>query len=188
MKQLSPAISFGWLASLLTFPGVILHEWAHMVFCRLSGVRVYKICLFRLGSPAGYVEHEQPRSFFPSLLISIAPFLVNTAFSFGVFIAAICLPRGTGAFLLFWLGLSTALHAFPSREDAENLRLAAQRTWKHNPLALVSFPLVWLIRLAHLPGTLIGGLVYAVFLFLLAALLLHGPGLFLFPQTISDVV
>lgn len=188
MTQFSAAISFGWLVSLLTFPGVMLHEWAHMISCRLARVHVYRVRYFRLGSPAGYVEHEMPHSFWHALLISTAPFLVNTIVAFCIYLALIWLPYGTLTYILFWLGFSIALHSFPSREDGENLRLVARRTWKRNPLVLPAFPLVWLIRLAHLPGTFISGLVYAVCLFLLAALVLRGPMFFLFPQTLTDIV
>jgi len=39
----------------LTFPGVIVHEMAHQLFCRLFRVAVLDVCYFRFGNPAGYV-------------------------------------------------------------------------------------------------------------------------------------
>jgi len=48
----------GKVVSLLTFPGVIVHELAHKIFCEMAGVQVYEVCYFRFGNPAGYVKHE----------------------------------------------------------------------------------------------------------------------------------
>ena len=52
----------GFLISLVTFPGVIVHELAHVVFCRLTKTPILSVCYFRLGNPAGYVIHERPSS------------------------------------------------------------------------------------------------------------------------------
>jgi len=52
---------FRWLIALVTFPGIILHEWAHKFFCDRTGVPVYKTCYFRLGNPAGYVYPRSDR-------------------------------------------------------------------------------------------------------------------------------
>ena len=43
------------LISLVTFPGVIVHEAAHLPFCRLRRMPVVEVCFFRVGNPAGYV-------------------------------------------------------------------------------------------------------------------------------------
>src|SRR3954468_19593709 len=66
------------LVVLLTFPGVIVHEMAHQFFCRITGTPVLNVCYFQIANPAGYVMHERARSPGKSLLISIAPFFVNT--------------------------------------------------------------------------------------------------------------
>lgn len=50
----------GFLISILTFPGVIVHEIAHQLFCRICGVAVLDVCYFKAGNPAGYVVHEIP--------------------------------------------------------------------------------------------------------------------------------
>jgi len=64
----------GALISVLTFPGVIVHEIGHLVFCRFYRVAVLKVCYFRFGNPAGYVIHEKPRSATQSMMIGIGPF------------------------------------------------------------------------------------------------------------------
>jgi hypothetical protein len=68
----------GEFIALLTFPGVIIHEMAHMLFCRLSKVAVLDVCYFRFGNPAGYVMHEEPPNFGSAFLISVGPFIVNS--------------------------------------------------------------------------------------------------------------
>lgn len=51
----------GELISALTFPGVILHEWAHKLFCKRLGVKVLEVKYFQIGKKvAGYVVHEPP--------------------------------------------------------------------------------------------------------------------------------
>jgi len=91
---------------------------------------VLDVCYFRVGNPSGYVVHETPSSSLKHLLISIAPFFVNTIV--GALIAA---PASLAALkfndpdpldlVLIWLGVSIAMHAFPSTGDARSL-------WAHS--------------------------------------------------------
>ena len=68
----------GCLISLLTFPGVIVHEAAHQLMCELCGVAVLDVCYFRPGNPAGYVLHEPTRTPGQQVIIGVGPFFVNT--------------------------------------------------------------------------------------------------------------
>src|SRR5260370_7616563 len=105
----------GPLIALATFPGVIVHELAHQMFCRWFRVPVLKVCYFRVGNPAGFIIHEPPTKTYQSLFISIGPFLINTItgalFSFPaalpVFKFASCLP------LTYFLLLLPSPIAFP---------------------------------------------------------------------------
>jgi len=136
----------GSLITLVTFPGVVVHEIAHQFFCRLTGTAVLDVCYFRMGNPAGYVVHERPRTRAKALLVSIAPFIVNTLL--GAMIAA---PAAISAFtfedgdfldgLLIWLGVSIAMHAFPSRQDAQSLWSAfkEERWWIKALIAPIVF-------------------------------------------------
>lgn len=145
----------GWLIAALTFPGVIVHESAHFLFCRIRKVAVFDVCFFQLKNPCGYVIHEQPNDFLSSFLIAIGPFLVNTVLCF-----LICFPAAVpwrvfdqleplNGFLL-WLGVSIGMHAFPSFQDAKvlwaNAKVAAGRG---NVLAILSMPVVGLIFVAN---------------------------------------
>ncbi len=146
----------GWLVSVLSFPGVIVHEAAHMLFCRLRHVAILDVCFFRVGNPAGYVIHEPVEDFTTSFVVSVGPFFLNSllciVFCFPAFVPVRVFDRGDPlCFFLLWLGISIGMHAFPSNQDAANLWHQARRAiGSLNPLALLSFPLVILIYLANL--------------------------------------
>lgn len=141
----------GFLIAALTFPGVIVHEAAHMFFCRWRKVPVFDFCFFRLGNPAGYVVHGPADSFLSTFLISMGPFFINTLLCF-----LICFPAYLPvhefhlshplSYFLLWLGVSIGMHAIPSTTDAANIWEAAKvAVKKFDPLAIISFPLVVLI-------------------------------------------
>ena len=48
----------GLIISILTFPGVIVHELAHQICCKICGVAVYQVKYFQFQNPCGYVIHE----------------------------------------------------------------------------------------------------------------------------------
>ena len=109
----------------LTFPGVVVHELSHLLFCRLFKVPVHEVCYFRMGNPAGYVIHGKPDKWTHQVLISVGPFIINTLL--GAFLA---FPSALRTFefaesgtpidaILMWLGVSIAMHAIPSRGDAK---------------------------------------------------------------------
>ncbi len=146
----------GEFVALATFPGVIVHEAAHMLFCKLRGTAVLDVCFFRFGNPAGYVVHEETEDFNTTFLISVGPFIVNS-----LLCMLICFPAYLPMkvfdvshplnFLLLWLGVSIGMHAFPSTQDAAVLWTQAKKAASSlNPLAVLSFPLVILIYVANL--------------------------------------
>ena len=164
----------GWLIAILTFPGIIVHEWAHKFFCNRAGVPVYKTCYFRLGNPAGYVIHGQVNSYGKAFLINIAPFIANTTIALIIFLVAVNISPGIAAYFLYWLGISIAMHSFPSSGDADNLWHCSKTAWRSNPLALLGFPAVGLIKLARLLSAIWFDLIYSIALLLLVAFLTKG--------------
>lgn len=145
----------GFLISILTFPGVIVHELAHQVFCRLYKVPVFKVVYFQVGNPAGYVMHEPPASKWQSIMISIGPFIFNTIIG-----ALIALPASLPVFtfnnsgpldwLLIYLGVSIAMHAFPSTGDA-NVIWQMMKDKDTSPLVkIIGYPVVGLIYLGSI--------------------------------------
>jgi hypothetical protein len=145
----------GLLISLATFPGVIVHEAAHMFFCKLRGVAVLDVRFFRIGNPAGYVVHEPPNNFTTAFLISLGPFAVNSLLCMLICFPAFMPVRVFGArdplsYFLLWLGVSIGMHAFPSIGDGQSLLAQARKeVSSFNLLAILSYPLVWAIYLAN---------------------------------------
>ncbi len=142
--------------SILTFPGIIVHEFSHMFFCKLRKVAVLDVCYFKVGNPAGYVVHESTSNFTTTFLISMGPFFINT-----LFCLMICLPAympiqffelsHSLSYFLIWLGVSIGMHAIPSNQDANNVFYQAKHKIKQgNVLAILSFPLVGMIYLFNL--------------------------------------
>ena len=169
---------FRWLIALVTFPGIILHEWAHKFFCDRTRVPVYKTCYFRLGNPTGYVIHGPADNYGKAFLIATAPFLVNTIIAVILFFIAVILPLGLTAYILYWLGISIAMHSFPSSQDADNLWQHSKGARRRNPLALFGLPVIGLIKLARILSAIWFDLLYAVALLILIAILTKGDTLF----------
>ena len=68
----------GILIAIVTFPGVIVHELAHQIFCNIRRVPIYEVKYFQFKSPCGYVIHEKSDNVFTNFIISVGPFFVNT--------------------------------------------------------------------------------------------------------------
>jgi hypothetical protein len=136
----------GQLIALVTFPGVIIHETAHLFFCKLFKLKVYDVCFFRVANPAGYVIHENPSDFRAQFLISIGPFLINTLLCI-LFCSAAFLPawelnvKDPLAYFFYWLGISIGMHAIPSSVDLSHIWKTAPPLAKQgNLLAILSLP------------------------------------------------
>jgi hypothetical protein len=158
----------GEVISVLTFPGIIVHEFAHMLFCRLRNVAVFDAVYFQVGNPAGYVLHEKTDNFYTTFLVSMGPFFVNTTLCL-----LICLPAympvkffdigHVYSYFLIWLGVSIGMHAIPSNQDATNVFEQAKiHAAKYNPLALLSFPIVGLIYVFNVLRMFWADLIYGV--------------------------
>lgn len=116
----------GYIIGILTFPGVIVHEFAHLLFCRIYKVAVFDACFFRVGNPAGYVIHEAPRSLWHHVMIGIGPFFTNTIIGTILAIPAILAIRESDTpslfyYVLLYFGVSIAMHSFPSTGDAQSI-------------------------------------------------------------------
>ncbi len=138
----------GWLISLCTFPGVIVHEAGHFFFCRRFRLAVFDVCFFRVGNPAGYVVHEASADFKAIFLVGMGPFFANTLLCV-VFCSAAFLPvwelevPDPLSYFFYWLGLSIGMQAFPSTTDLKGIwRLAPAAAKRGNILAIASFPII----------------------------------------------
>lgn len=117
----------GLIISVITFPGVAVHEFAHQIFCRFLRIPVFRVVYFRIGNPCGYVSHEATEDPLKVFLTSTGPFLINTLFGL-VILTPVAIPilkfreyTNPLNLLLAWLGFSILMHAFPSTGDAKNM-------------------------------------------------------------------
>ena len=157
----------GFFISILTFPGVIVHEVAHQLFCRLANVAVFDVCYFRFGNPAGYVIHEIPKKRYEEILIGIGPFILNSILG-----AIVALPAAipvikfsTGStldYFLIWLGVSIAMHSFPSSGDAKNIWAAVISKDTSIWIKIIGTPIVGLIFLGAIGSAVWLDLLYGI--------------------------
>lgn len=113
----------GFIITWITFPGVIVHELAHKLFCHWTGTKVLQVCYFRFGNPAGFVIHEKPATVWTHMLIGIGPLFVNSMLGLAIGLLALLFKqRAEPLFLgLIWLAISVAMHSFPSTGDAKSI-------------------------------------------------------------------
>lgn len=124
----------GFVISILTFPGVIVHELAHQLFCRWCKVPVFEVKYFQFKNPCGYVIHEVTSNPMKNFLTAMGPFFFNTFLGALLVLPAsvelLYFPQIDGVIgamivlmnlLLLWLGVSVLMHAFPSTGDAKAL-------------------------------------------------------------------
>jgi len=158
----------GIFIALVTLPGVVVHEFAHQLFCRLFGVAIFDVKYFQMADPVGYVQHEPVRNPLHQLLIGIGPFIVNTMLAliiaFPAAIPVFMFQEGTPLdFLLLYLGMSIGMHAFPSTGDAKVI-WATLWHGQNVPLWLkvITVPIVGLIYLGALGSMFWANLAYGM--------------------------
>jgi hypothetical protein len=142
----------GEIIAFLTFPGVVVHEIAHQLFCRIFRVSVFDVCYYRYGNPAGYVIHEPPRKPFHHVLIGVGPFLLNSfigaIIAFPAAIPVLKFESGTLLdYFLIWVGVSIAMHSFPSKGDAESISVAISAEGTSKLLRFVTKPILFFINI-----------------------------------------
>lgn len=151
--------------TLITAPGIIMHELGHLIFCLFSGVKVYKIKLFGFGKKAGYVVHDEPQKFYQGFLISFGPLILNSLTALVLFSLYKPPYLSQTSLLCLWLGFSISLHAIPSDGDATALfNLASHRIWK-NPLVSLGYPFILIIYVLNLLKRLHIDVIYTGLLF-----------------------
>jgi hypothetical protein len=128
-------------------PGVIVHEFAHYLTCKLLRIPVYEVRLFSFGATAGYVEHAVPKSYTKRLLVALAPFVVNLAVATAAFWTGAQLTGPVVAVPLA-VGVVVVAHSLPSSTDARTLFPHSTLGYLY-PLFLLSVPLILALLLAN---------------------------------------
>ncbi|MBU0635867.1 hypothetical protein KKE06_02465 [Candidatus Micrarchaeota archaeon] len=168
----------GFWKSLVLLPGMVVHEFAHVLGCLLTGTRVHKVKWF--GTSEAFVKHDKPGAL-AGLIISLAPFVLGNVLGFW-FLQQSFLSFSAWDFLgivFFWFGASLVLLAFPSKEDAENAFEAFVDSYREKIFDKNSIlvKLAWLITIpfVFIPLVLVLGFIllfnYAFFLRLVWAVL-----------------
>lgn len=157
----------GLLISIVTFPGVIVHELAHQIFCRIFRTAVFEVCYFRFDNPVGYVIHEHPRKASHQIWIGVGPFFVNTILG-----ALIALPAAIPViwfqsatlldFFMVWLGVSIAMHSFPSIGDAQSILSHIKSSETPKLTKIVAAPVVGLIFIGAIGSVFWLDLIYGI--------------------------
>ena len=119
------------IMAIITFPGIIVHEWAHKIACKYFAIKIVKVKYWGLGG--AFVEHEPIKNNRAAAIwIPYAPLVINTviALAIGVIIAALKYMRVIGIdpnwlwyinLILWYLGLTIAAKALPSEIDTKNV-------------------------------------------------------------------
>jgi|APHM01.1.fsa_nt_gi hypothetical protein len=156
--------------TLVLAPGILAHEGAHLLACRLAGVEVRSHALLDPFAPVAGLEHDRINSFPADFAVAVAPLPVNSLLALVAFALATSLD-GLVALPAYWLGAVFALTAFPSVGDTRTLfETADALTWPARPLgSLLAAPVRYF--------TLIPGSAGVCGLFWALALLDAGRGL-----------
>jgi hypothetical protein len=158
----------GFVISAVTFPGVIVHELAHLLFCRWTDTKVMAVCYFRFGNPAGYVVHEPATSAWQAILISMGPFFLNSLLAIVIGVPVVPklvnFPGSLTAvdLLLAWVAISVGMHAIPSRGDARSMWSQVFHASGLSLAKIVVVPLAGLIYLLALGSVIWLDLAYGV--------------------------
>jgi len=138
----------------------------------LTRVRIFKICLFRFGNPAGYVNHQEPQKFYQSFLISFGPLIINSLLAAFLFSQLIPPYFRWQIVIYFWLGFALGLHAIPSTGDAKALFQAANHRFWRNPFVIVVYPFILILYILNLLKRLHIDILYVGLLFWLGRIYL----------------
>lgn len=136
---------------LATAPGIVLHELAHHLACRLLGVTVVDVAYLRLSGRPGYVEHEVPPTWARTVGVALAPLVVNLVVAAVALQYALAVHSGTGTGAvavgvgLVWLAVAALVHAVPSLQDVRQVWRATLAHWWRLPLVVVVAP-VYAVR------------------------------------------
>lgn len=103
------------ISSLLLFPGILFHEFSHLLMCVLLSVRIKKV---RVSLDSGFVTHEVPKSIIKSILVGIAPSIFSIAAAY--LILNYYLPMQLWMDVIRYYFVFVILYtSLPSKEDTD---------------------------------------------------------------------
>lgn len=166
--------------ALIMFPGVIIHEIAHRLFCDFYNIPVYKVSYLNIFSKnTGHVLHQKTENSFYKFFIGMAPLFINTLlcmlFTFPLVLSSILKTDflhfdGNMSYIIYvmaWLGFTIGFQAIPSNQDIAPLKILA-KSWP----AKIGLGIITLMNVE-----LLGILLTLLYLICVVTIL---PGLFLY--------
>lgn len=124
-------------------PGILTHEYAHYLGCRLLGVEVRSPPALRPLSEDAVLEHEPVDSFLVDFPIAVAPLAGNSLLAAGAFWASHAVI-GPFQWVLLWLGICFGFTALPSAADTDSLfRTARELPTVLRPLGYLLATPLW---------------------------------------------
>jgi hypothetical protein len=111
---------FNAVVTIAVGPGILAHEYAHVLACRLTGVEIRQRPSLALFESVATFEHEPVETFVQDYAIAVAPLVVNSALALLSFVVMSWLDPPI-AFLALWLGIAFGLTALPSDQDTASL-------------------------------------------------------------------
>lgn len=178
----------GFIVSVLTFPGVAVHELAHQICCRICRIPVYEVKYFQFQNPCGYVLHEPSSNPWKNLITGLGPFFFNTilgmlitllvcdnVFGYGQAGGSLGILVKLISCVLYWLGVSVLMHAFPSTGDARSMVQSILKNKEVNMFAkIVAAPFIGLIYLGAFGSMFWLDLIYGMGMSMVLPQLLKG--------------
>lgn len=154
--------------TVLFCPGILTHEYAHVLACRLLGIAVIESPSLGLFEGAATMDHEAVTRFDQDFGIAIAPFVVNSLLGITAFALYGVLPAPLDI-LPLWAGITFGITALPSPDDTKTL-LRGVRTLP-GPLKPVGYVLAVPTRAVSVSLFVAGllGLLWTRYLFVLGA-------------------
>lgn len=154
----------------VTFVGVIVHEWAHKMACKIFGVRVLEVKYF---SPqGGYVRHEKTNNLTANICISLAPLIVNSLVAFALGWVFVAFDYKIVKIIVGYLAISIGMHAFPSAPDVKSISDLCVEL-KKKKMLLVAKLMEGLFGLLRLLSIFWLDVAYGIFLLMAPTLLLQ---------------
>ena len=159
----------------LLFPGVVVHEAAHVLFCKFFGIRVHEVRFFSIKRAIGYVHRDNGTRPIQNILIGLGPMLVNPLVGFGLGALLVepgwrHLLQGPGYLVYCWLGVSISAMGAPSFGDVQQARQLVM----YSPSAVVrgmSFGLIGIALTCAIGGLFLLDVACGAFVFFAPSLI-----------------
>jgi hypothetical protein len=160
----------GLIVAILTFPGVIVRQMAKQFLCYYFAIPVFSVRYFQPWPPVGVLQHEPPSSPLTGIMLIIGQAGINTLL--GILIG------GPAVFSFFatddpiwlkflelffiWLGVSLAVHSFPTFKDAEGVKNSMMADRNPTWIRALGAPLVAVMYLGAVGSIIWLDVIYAL--------------------------